>query len=221
MTTESKSSVPSPLQPPLSSVDAQPPCVEEENESATMAFDFEEVNGPSPSLSPSMGFQALSGEKPATPKTSKSASKAVSQTAKKVEQDSDDDFDDDDMYVSKSSSLDASATYEKEEFRKSLFFDREENNRWGDVGKKYELPKTGDVIANYQVESILGQGGFGAVYRVKNLTLGREEALKLILPSAKTDIANIDKRFKMWLPKDEAFRIIDEKEYAMLEELSK
>lgn len=32
---------------------------------------------------------------------------------------------------------------------------------------------------------------------------------------------NIDKRFKMWLPKEEALRIIDEKEYAMLEELSK
>ena len=32
---------------------------------------------------------------------------------------------------------------------------------------------------------------------------------------------NIDKRFKMWLPKEEALRIIDEKEYAMLEALSK
>lgn len=196
MTTESKSSVPSSLQPLFSSSDVQTSCVEEENETATMAFDFEEVNGPSPSRPPSMGFQALSGEKPATPKTSKSASKAVSQASKKVSQNVVDDFDDDDMYVSKASSLDASATYEKEEFKKSLFFDREENNRWGDVGKKYELPKAGDVIANYQVESILGQGGFGAVYRVKNLTLGREEALKLILPSAKTDIANIDKRFK-------------------------
>ncbi len=96
--------------------------------------------------------------------------------------------------IIRSSELDAISTYEEEGFKKSLFFERA-ISRWENASK-YELPKIGDTVANYQIEALLGQGGFGAVYRVKNLTLGREEALKLILPSAKQDVNNIDKRFK-------------------------
>lgn len=100
----------------------------------------------------------------------------------------------DDDEIIRSSELDAVSTYEEEGFKKSLFFERAVS-RW-EHASKYELPKIGDTVANYKIESLLGQGGFGAVYRVKNLTLGREEALKLILPSAKQDVSNIDKRFK-------------------------
>ena len=82
----------------------------------------------------------------------------------------------------------------KEELRASLIFERTEN-RWTEA-KKYDLPHIGDTIGNYKILSELGRGGFGAVYRAKNLTLGREEALKLILPSAKTECSDIEKRFE-------------------------
>ena len=58
----------------------------------------------------------------------------------------------------------------------------------------YLLPAVGDKFANFIVEERVGAGGFGAVYRVKNPTLGREEALKVILPEVANE-RNNDKRF--------------------------
>ena len=80
------------------------------------------------------------------------------------------------------------------EFERTIIFERNEN-RWDDA-ENYHLPEPGDAVGNYRVLSMLGKGGFGAVYRAKNLTLGREEALKLILPSAKSECGDIDKRFQ-------------------------
>jgi serine/threonine-protein kinase len=40
--------------------------------------------------------------------------------------------------------------------------------------------KVGDIIADYQVTGILGQGGMGTVYRVRSLISEREEALKVL-----------------------------------------
>jgi serine/threonine protein kinase len=40
----------------------------------------------------------------------------------------------------------------------------------------------GDNVGDYEVLGVLGQGGMGAVYRVRNLLSEREEALKLVLP---------------------------------------
>jgi eukaryotic-like serine/threonine-protein kinase len=40
----------------------------------------------------------------------------------------------------------------------------------------------GDNVGDYEVLGVLGQGGMGAVYRVRNLLSDREEALKLVLP---------------------------------------
>lgn len=82
----------------------------------------------------------------------------------------------------------------KSEFERTLIFERNEN-RWDDA-EEYVLPEPGDVVGNYRVLSMLGKGGFGAVYCAKNLTLGREEALKLILPSAKSECSDIDRRFE-------------------------
>lgn len=82
----------------------------------------------------------------------------------------------------------------KSEFKRTLIFDKEEN-RWEDA-QKYELPVVGDKVGCYKILSELGRGGFGAVYKAKNLTLGREEALKLILPSAKSECEDIEKRFE-------------------------
>lgn len=80
------------------------------------------------------------------------------------------------------------------EFERTLIFEKSEN-RWDDA-ERYHLPDIGDIVANYRILSLLGKGGFGAVYCAKNLNLGREEALKLILPSAKSDCSDIDKRFE-------------------------
>ena len=82
----------------------------------------------------------------------------------------------------------------KEHLQNALIFERSEN-RWDGV-KDYELPNIGDTVGNYKILDELGRGGFGAVYRAKNLTLGRVEALKLILPSAKTECSDIEKRFE-------------------------
>ncbi len=42
----------------------------------------------------------------------------------------------------------------------------------------------GDTIGDYQILAVLGQGGMGAVYRVRNLLSQREEAMKVVLPGA-------------------------------------
>ena len=80
------------------------------------------------------------------------------------------------------------------EFERTIVFEHSEN-RWDDADSN-ALPQPGDTVGNYRIIDMLGKGGFGAVYRAQNLTLGREEALKLILPSAKTECDDIDKRFE-------------------------
>lgn len=81
----------------------------------------------------------------------------------------------------------------KSEFERTIVFEKNEN-RWDDADH-FVLPKPGDTVGGYKIVSELGRGGFGAVYKAKNLTLGREEALKLILPSAKNECEDIEKRF--------------------------
>jgi WD40 repeat protein/DNA-binding CsgD family transcriptional regulator len=41
----------------------------------------------------------------------------------------------------------------------------------------------GTFVKGYQLEERIGNGGFGAVYRAKQTTIGREVAIKIILPS--------------------------------------
>ena len=83
------------------------------------------------------------------------------------------------------------------EFERTIVFEKT-NNRWDAAHTAdYQLPNVGDKVGgNYEIIDELGRGGFGAVYRAKNLTLGREEALKLILPAAKSEVGDIDKRFE-------------------------
>jgi tRNA A-37 threonylcarbamoyl transferase component Bud32 len=51
-------------------------------------------------------------------------------------------------------------------------------------------PFEGRVALNYQIVGKLGQGAFGTVYRARHLELGREVAIKILLPqhSAKPDL---------------------------------
>jgi serine/threonine protein kinase len=45
---------------------------------------------------------------------------------------------------------------------------------------------TGEVIGQYRVESVLGQGGMAIVYRVRHQQLGSEHALKLLMVNSKS-----------------------------------
>ena len=60
---------------------------------------------------------------------------------------------------------------------------------------KASLPSVGEIIGHYKIISELGRGGFGAVYYAQNMILGRDEALKLILPSARSEFKDIEMRF--------------------------
>ena len=55
--------------------------------------------------------------------------------------------------------------------------------------------KDGESLGPYQIQSAIGQGGMGEVYRVRDTKLGRDVAIK-ILPAEVTEDA--DKRTDIW-----------------------
>jgi eukaryotic-like serine/threonine-protein kinase len=55
------------------------------------------------------------------------------------------------------------------------------------------LFRSGETIGDYQIVGVLGQGGMGTVYRVRNLLSLREEAMKVVLPGG--DEGQADERF--------------------------
>ena len=44
------------------------------------------------------------------------------------------------------------------------------------------LELTGKAVKSYEIEDLLGQGGYGVVYRAKQSAVLREVAIKVILP---------------------------------------
>jgi serine/threonine-protein kinase len=52
---------------------------------------------------------------------------------------------------------------------------------------KFEI---GQTIGDYQILSVLGRGGMGAVYKVRNTLTDREEAMKVVLPDTGSETAD-------------------------------
>ena len=57
----------------------------------------------------------------------------------------------------------------------------------GDVGSVGELPRVGELFADYRLEEVIGRGGMSVVYRAENLRLGNQVALKLMAPELAGD----------------------------------
>jgi len=53
--------------------------------------------------------------------------------------------------------------------------------------------QVGDILGDYKVTGVLGRGGMGKVYRVRNLVSDREEAMKVVLPDLSEDAALADR----------------------------
>ncbi|MBC8165291.1 MAG: serine/threonine protein kinase [Bryobacteraceae bacterium] len=51
----------------------------------------------------------------------------------------------------------------------------------------------GDVTGDYQIIGVLGTGGMGQVFRVRNLISDREEAMKVVLPAVTLDPGSMDR----------------------------
>jgi serine/threonine protein kinase len=54
--------------------------------------------------------------------------------------------------------------------------------------------QTGEVVGDYEILGILGTGGMGRVFRVRNLISDRIEAMKIVLPDATTE-SDLAERF--------------------------
>jgi serine/threonine-protein kinase len=48
-------------------------------------------------------------------------------------------------------------------------------------------PRVGTELAGYRIESLLGRGGMGVVYRAHHLALDRNVALKVLAPELAED----------------------------------
>ncbi len=56
--------------------------------------------------------------------------------------------------------------------------------------------QVGQVVGDYQVEGMLGRGGMGALYKVRNRISQRLDAMKVLLPSVRSSSADITSRFE-------------------------
>ena len=76
------------------------------------------------------------------------------------------------------------------DFKSSLVFVNS-----GESKTNSKLHQPGERIGHYEIVAPIGKGSFGVVYQAKNLNLGRDEALKVILPSAKAKYEDVENRF--------------------------
>ncbi|WP_321477324.1 serine/threonine-protein kinase [uncultured Paludibaculum sp.] len=56
--------------------------------------------------------------------------------------------------------------------------------------------QVGQTVGDYQVEGVLGRGGMGALYKVRNRISHRVDAMKVLLPSVRSSSTEITGRFE-------------------------
>jgi serine/threonine-protein kinase len=60
-----------------------------------------------------------------------------------------------------------------------------------------DMLQPGDVLDDsYEIVEFISKGGFGAVYRARQLSMDRDVALKLLIPGAQPDFEGLVKRFR-------------------------
>jgi serine/threonine-protein kinase len=53
--------------------------------------------------------------------------------------------------------------------------------------------QVGDKVGDYEITGVLGRGGMGKVFRVRNLISERVEAMKVVLPDLEGDVDLADR----------------------------
>src|SRR5688572_8727188 len=66
----------------------------------------------------------------------------------------------------------------------------------GDAMRSIQEARVGDVLGNYQLERLLGEGSMGRVFHARHVRLGRQVALKVLRPQHASDVSFVRRFFQ-------------------------